>query len=150
MIAVNTGTATKRVANLRVNTGTATKRVQNAWLRTADGLQNLFGSLSATLDKTSVSGGTVNSITATAVTGPVTVTANGGTGEITYLWSQVSGDSGFHIGTPNARTTIFDADVDPGTTMHGVFKATLTDSTGETADSPTVTATVRNIGGGTF
>ena len=63
----------------------------------------------------------------------VTVSAIGGTGPYTVLWTHVSGDSAIQALSPFSPTTSFVANVGKNQTKSAVKRCTVTDSLGATA-----------------
>jgi len=87
--------------------------------------------------------------TATLTTASTTVTASGGTTPYTYSWAFVSGDS-FTITSPSAATTTFSATLNEDEFVSGIYRCTVTDSTGGTPLTATadVPVTITRTGGG--
>lgn len=74
-----------------------------------------------------------------------TATPSGGLAPFSYSWAKVSG-----VGVANSpamASTNFGATISPGT-QTGIFRITVTDSTGQTATDDVI-ATFTNAGGGT-
>jgi hypothetical protein len=86
---------------------------------------------------------------ATLTTASTTVTASGGTTPYTYSWAFVSGDS-FTITSPSAATTTFSATLNEDEFVSGIYRCTVTDSTGGTPLTATadVPVTITRTGGG--
>lgn len=104
------------------------------------------GASGITVDPDAVSGIRSSSSTTAITSRETTVTVTGGVAPYSYLWSQVSGDT-MTILNSTTPTASFGANVDPGDRLSGVFKCSVTDAAGVSADSPEVTATLFNIGG---
>jgi len=86
---------------------------------------------------------------ATLTTASTTVTPSGGTAPYTYAWTFVSGDS-FTITSASAATTTFSATLNEDEFVSGIYRCTVTDSTGGTPLTATadVPVTITRLGGG--
>jgi hypothetical protein len=86
---------------------------------------------------------------ATLTTASTTVTPSGGTAPYTYAWTFVSGDS-FTITSASAATTTFSATLNEDEFVSGIYRCTVTDSTGGTPLTATadVPVTITRTGGG--
>lgn len=62
----------------------------------------------------------------------VTVSATGGTGPYSYLWTHESGDSAVQVVAPTSATTGFVANVGKSQSKSAVKRCTITDSLGAT------------------
>jgi len=108
-------------------------------------LRSVFGALAATAYPPEAGGGGSSLAPINIVSSTSTATPVGGNPPYAYAWSQVSGDAGWSPTNGTSATTTFTASgVSAGTTTSAVFKCTVTDATGRTADTNTVTAEVTN------
>lgn len=155
---VRDGTADRTISELNViDAGSVDRAIQEVRMIGPDGVDRVVfsaltnpggggGSAGITVYPEFVQGVRSSSSTVAVTSRETTVTVSGGVAPFTYLWSQVSGDP-MTIGGSTTATATFGANVAPGDTLSGTFKCTVTDAAGISADSPTVTATLNNIGG---
>lgn len=104
-------------------------RIDGAWKSTVGA-----GSLSVTLDKTSLFKTRSPASTSPITSNAVTATPSGGASPYTYLWTQDSGDT-LAIGTALSAATNFSANPDSPVPMSfsAVMRCTVTDSAGAKA-----------------
>lgn len=101
--------------------------------------------LSATLNKSAVSGFKSLSGVQTVTSDAVICTASGGTPGYTYLWAYVSGDTTINISTPTSTSTTFYTTGSGAFLRNAVYKCTVTDSVSGTAiATPTVAVQLEN------
>lgn len=91
------------------------------------------GTLTATISNGSVGNGSVGEeeTCPTITSQSTTVTATGGTGPYTYLWTRLSGSSAILCDSPTTATTTFSASICVGS-RSGVWRCTVEDSLGAT------------------
>lgn len=96
----------------------------------------------ATLTKTGIYvSGTLTLTTTACVASP-----SGGVATYTYLWTRVSGSSSINItSATSASTTFSSAFTGGGQLRSAVFKCTIQDSAGQTADTATVSVTIQSL-----
>lgn len=105
------------------------------------------GTLSVVAMPADVSGARAFDGAVTVRTQPCTATPTGGLGTYSYLWTKVSGSSGWSIESPTSPTTRFScAALGPGVDDTAVFKCTVTDGFATSADSNNVNAYAINYG----
>lgn len=123
---------------MRDNAGTL-RTIQQIRMRDAAGtLRTVFQYLTAAASPTSVNGSNFGPDPSGIVSSdPSTATPTGGTAPYTYLWTQVSGTAGIDPNTPTLAETQFTDSACSGLS-EGVFKCTVTDNNGATADTNTV------------
>lgn len=81
---------------------------------------------------------------ATITTSSVTALPSGGQGPYTYAWAYLSGDTATIL-SPTQATTAFQRSANPGETLEGTFRCTVTDAYGSTATAD-ATATFSHEG----
>lgn len=155
MMSLRTAAGTKGIAALHLLTGAGLKNVARISLRRADGTKVIFRSLSSGGDAGGTAGISVypestygignRSSSSTITSKPVSVSVSGGVPPYTYNWVYVSGDA-LTITDPTASVTSFSASVVAGGFKSAVFKCTVTDAAGVSADSPDVQVDLENTG----
>lgn len=142
----NSAGALKDAAHVLVrDAGALLQDVAEVWLRTPSGLKLVWGTFAVSLSALGRSAGYNSASAVSVTTQPVTVTASGAVGEVTYAWTQVSGDAGWTITDPADASTGFSHVVGPLESAIGGFHCTVSDAAGHSAVSGTVAASVRNL-----
>lgn len=109
-------------------------------------LRSFFTSITAAASPNVVSGAVSSSTAAAATTDNTKATPTGGIAPFNYLWSAISG-TGWTIGSATAATTSFTSPaVAAGSTVVATFSCKITDSSGATAVTDIVEASVTNLG----
>lgn len=145
-LAVRQATGARSGANLRVHNAAGIQDAGAAFIRTAAGLIQFFSKFAVSVDRLTVGAGFNSSGAATQTTRLVTASVTGAVGTVNFAWSQVSGDP-MTITNPTGASTAFSASVAPGDAVSGVFKCTVSDSSGHSADTPNVSSTINNFYG---
>lgn len=108
----------------------------------------IFASLRANASPSFVEGSSNAAAGVAIITNGATATGLDGSPPYSYAWSQSGSDVGWTALAPNSATTAFRrSNVLPGSTEQTGFICTVTDSSGATATTPEVTASVTNVNG---
>lgn len=135
----------RRSGGTWANVQTIKRRLSGAWVT----VWTAYTAVSVVLNPTSVtkrSSGT-NASGPSGSTAPVTATASGGSGTITYAWTRVSGDTGTAISSTTASSVTFSrSNCSDMVDYISVWRCTVSDGTSSAYADVTVTlGYVRNV-----
>lgn len=137
--------ATKDAESAQVTVGNAQKRVVriDAWNGSAWKLAQSFASpLSLTVSPSEVTGAESSLSPVLVTSGTAYATPAGGTAPYTYAWTKVSGDT-LTVTSPSRAFTAFQATLSANDLSNAVYRCTVTDKNGLTAQD-TVNVTLSN------
>lgn len=147
MIGVRDSGGISEIARVRVRDGGGLSDIATVRVRDVSGLHIVYSAMAA--EASIPPTGYANSGGAEDIlTGNSMCTVTGGVPPYTYLWSEVSASGTWTIvQNTNDFTGFVAVAVDPIDVRTAEFKCTVTDDTGESVDSNTITATAINLGG---
>lgn len=150
-LAIRTGGASKNVTGIAIRKGGALKTVTEAWIRTGGALKQFYSVLQITLSASAVLGRGNSAATLPVTSAPVTATAAGTIGAVTYAWTRTdAGAQPWTIDAPTSATTTFTTSCAQGDDFTATFICTVSDQSGQSLASSAVAAECANIyfGGG--
>jgi len=151
-ISYGDGSTRRSIANLFYQDGATRRTIKNAWI--GDGGVNrqvylAYTPVGVTLNPTSISkfGTGTGTIGPSGSTNPVTATASGGSGTITYSWARISGDTSTNISsTTGASVTFNRTSCSDGVNYVSTWRCTATDGTTSAHADVTVTLGYSKLG----
>lgn len=146
MIGLKTASGLERVQTARVLTSGGLERFQQAFIRTADGLKPLFSTVSVTVSPAGAGGGGASANPILITSSSVTAVPAGGVSPYSYAWAEVTGSGDITAGSPTGQSSTFSALVDPHDGISATWKVTVTDATGQSADSAAFPISLNNYG----
>lgn len=145
---VRTADGSKNVASIRVRTTSGLEDAARAYARNGSkALKQFFGLFSASATPADLNSTFNSSLTRDVTTRPTTASAENGVGDLSFSWSQSSGDSGWTIDSPSTAKTTFSKQILRASGSEAVFTCTVTDEGGHSA-TVDVNVSVLNTYGG--
>ena len=137
------GASTRSISAVYYKDGATQRTVKEMWIGHG-GNRLVYSSFSASANTPVVGSRSTSGV---ATSNASTVSLVDGTGPFTYAWSLVSGGTGITVTTPTASSTTFSGSVGPVTdTLTGVYQCTVTDNSGATAVTNTVSVSLTYTG----